>query len=69
MNVHKHMEVIFVITLAAVGLGSYALDSLPDAEARNSASAPVMRDVAAQGARQDAAPVAVVCAPKAARRA
>jgi hypothetical protein len=65
MNVHKHMEAIFVVALATVGFGTMLIDSVPEADA----SAPVMRDVAAQGARQDAAPVAVVCAPKAARRA
>jgi hypothetical protein len=69
MNIHKHMEVIFVVALAVVGFGSMAIDSMPEAEASASASAPVMRDVAAQGTKQDAAPVAVVCAPKAARRA
>jgi hypothetical protein len=76
MNIHKHMEVIFVVALAVVGFGSMAIDSMPeadmpvsDASASASASAPVMRDVAAQGTKQDAAPVAVVCAPKAARRA
>jgi hypothetical protein len=63
MNVHKHMEVIFVVTLAAVGLGSFALDSIPDAEARESAaaSAPVMRAVVVPGA----VPVVVVRAHKA----
>jgi hypothetical protein len=65
MNVHKHMEVIFVVTLAAVGAGSYALDSLPDAEARESASAPVMRAVVVPGAM----PVVLVRAPKAPGRA
>ena len=33
MNIHKHMEEIFVVVLAAVGLGSVALDYLPAAEA------------------------------------
>jgi hypothetical protein len=33
MNIHKNMEVIFVVALAAVGLGSFALDYLPEAEA------------------------------------
>jgi hypothetical protein len=67
MNVHKHMEAIFVVALATVGFGTMLIDSVPEADA--SARTPVMRDVAAQGAKQDAAPVAVVCAPKAARRA
>jgi hypothetical protein len=61
MNVHKHMEVIFVVTLAAVGLGSFALDSIPDAEAKASASAPEMRAVVVPGA----VPVVVVRAHKA----
>jgi hypothetical protein len=65
MNVHKHMEAIFVVTLAAVGAGSVALDSLPDAEAKASASAsaPVMRAVVMPGAM----PVVVVRAHKAPR--
>jgi hypothetical protein len=62
MNVHKHMEAIFVVALATVGLGSFALDSMPQASA--SASAPVMREVAAPASQ-----ALVMCAPKAARRA
>jgi hypothetical protein len=69
MNIHKHMEAIFVVALAVVGFGTMAIDSMPEADASASASAPVMRDVAVQGTKQGAAPVAVVCAPKAARRA
>lgn len=34
VNVHKHMEAIFVTILAALGLGSFALDYLPDAQAK-----------------------------------
>jgi hypothetical protein len=34
MNIHKHMEAIFVGALAVVGLGSYLLDSLPEAQAQ-----------------------------------
>jgi hypothetical protein len=67
MNIHKHMEVIFVVALATVGLGSFALDSMQVAGA--SASAPMMRNVAASGTQQGTAAVAVVCAPKAVRRA
>jgi hypothetical protein len=73
MNIHKHMEAIFVVALAVVGFGTMAIDSMPEAGA--SARAPVMRDAAsptampARGTAQSAAPVAVVCAPKAARRA
>jgi hypothetical protein len=65
MNIHKHMETIFVIALATVGLGSFALDSVPEANASASASAPVMREVAAAPAGQ----ALVMCAPKPARRA
>jgi hypothetical protein len=61
MNVHKHMEAIFVVALAVIGGGTLALDSVPEADA----SAPVMRDVAAPNA--DA--VVTVCAPKAPRHA
>jgi hypothetical protein len=62
MNVHKHMEVIFVVALATVGLGSFALDSMPEAGA--SAAAPMMRAVATPADR-----VVVVCTPKAPSRA
>lgn len=34
VNIHKNMEVIFVIALAAVGVGSYLLDVLPEAQAK-----------------------------------
>ena len=61
MNIHKHMETIFVVALATVGLGSFALDSMPQADA---SSAPVMREVAAPANQ-----AVVMCAPKAARRA
>jgi hypothetical protein len=67
MNVHKHMETIFVVALATVGLGTFALDSMQEADA--SASAPVMRNVAASGTQQGTAAVAIVCASRAARRA
>jgi hypothetical protein len=58
MNIHKHMEAIFVVTLAVAGAGKYALDSLPSAPARASA--------AAQGAKTAAVPAS---APAAAPRA
>lgn len=45
MNVHKHMEAIFIVALATVGLGTMVIDGMPEATA--SASAPVIRDVAA----------------------
>jgi hypothetical protein len=64
MNVHKHMEVIFVVALAVAGLGSMAFDSMSEANA--STSRTVLRDVAAAPA---AGAVAVMCASKAPRRA
>jgi hypothetical protein len=67
MNVHKHMEAIFVVALATVGFGTMLIDSVPEADA--SARTTVMRDVAARHATQGSAPVAVVCAPKAPQRA
>lgn len=33
MNIQKHMEAIFVTTLAVVGAGSVVIDRLPDAQA------------------------------------
>jgi hypothetical protein len=33
MNIHKHMEAIFVTTLAVIGAGSLVIDRLPDAQA------------------------------------
>lgn len=44
MNVHKHMEAIFVVVLAALGLGSFALDYLPEAAATPQAA--VERNIA-----------------------
>ena len=44
MNVHKNMEAIFVVLLAALGLGSFLLDYLPDAQAKP--QAPVARNIA-----------------------
>jgi len=43
MNIHKHMEAIFVIVLAVIGLGSYLVDELPEANAKT--PAPVARDI------------------------
>jgi hypothetical protein len=60
MNLHKHMEAIFVVALATVGLGSFAID-MPAASAR----APVMRAVAVAAPSGQAV---VMCAPKAAPR-
>ena len=44
MNIHKHMELIFVVTLATLGLGSFLIDSLPEAQAKP--AAPVARNIA-----------------------
>ncbi|MEH6435874.1 hypothetical protein [Massilia sp. DD77] len=54
MNIHKHMEAIFVVTLAALGAGSFALDSVPEAkatlpQARAQSAAPVERNIATAG--------------------
>lgn len=68
MNVHKHMEAIFVVALATVGLGTMVIDGMPEATA--GAHAPAIRDVAAAPAgAQGMAPVAMLCASKAAPRA
>lgn len=34
MNMQKHMEAIFITTLAIVGAGSIVIDRLPDAQAK-----------------------------------
>jgi uncharacterized integral membrane protein len=34
MNIHKHMEAIFLVVLAVIGVGSYLLDELPEAQAK-----------------------------------
>ncbi|WP_020655331.1 hypothetical protein [Massilia niastensis] len=62
MNIHKHMEAIFVVALAAIGAGSLALDSVPEAQARP--AAPVARDIATSGG---AMAVVIVRAPRLAR--
>ena len=62
MNIHKHMEAIFVVTLVVVGTGSFALDSVAEAQARR--SAPAARNGAALDAR-----AVVVRAPTLAQRA
>ena len=68
MNVHKHMEAIFVVALTVVGLGTMVIDGMPEATA--GAHTPVIRDVAAASARaQGTAPIAMLCASKAAPRA
>jgi hypothetical protein len=63
MNIHKHMEAIFVVTLAAIGVGAFALDSLPEADAK--AAMPLARDVATPGTMA----VVIVRAPRAERKA
>lgn len=68
MNIHKHMEAIFIVALATVGLGTMVIDGMPEATA--GASTPVIRDVAATPAKaQGAAPAAMLCASAAAPRA
>lgn len=44
MNIQKNMEMVFVSALAVVGLGSYALDNLPEAVAKT--PVPVERNIA-----------------------
>jgi hypothetical protein len=39
MNIHKHMEAIFVVTLVVVSAGTFALDSVREADAGQSATA------------------------------
>lgn len=53
MNIHKHMEAIFVVTLVVVSTGTFALDSVQevDAEGLAKASASIARDAAAADAR------------------
>jgi hypothetical protein len=62
MNIHKHMEAIFVVTLVVVSGGTFALDSVREADAGQSASA--ARDSATANAR-----AVVVRAPALAQRA
>jgi hypothetical protein len=56
MNIHKHMEAIFVGALAIAGAATIAIDSLPRAEARPAAQAaqaapalPAARNIATPG--------------------
>jgi hypothetical protein len=39
MNIHKHMEAIFVVTLVVVSTGTFALDSVRDADGGQAATA------------------------------
>jgi hypothetical protein len=56
MNIQKHMEAIFVVTLVVVSAGTFAFDGMWEADTWGSAS--VVRDGAARPAR-----TVVVCAP------
>lgn len=53
MNIHKHMEAIFVGALAIAGAATIAINSLPRAEARLAAQAapalPAARNIATPG--------------------
>ena len=49
MNMHKHMEAIFVVTLVIVSAGTFALDSVREADSGQSASS--ARDSATANAR------------------
>jgi hypothetical protein len=60
MKIHKHMEAVFVVTLAVIGVGTWVVDSLPEAEA--TASLPVARDIATPGTMA----VVIVHAPRSA---
>ena len=48
MNILKHMEAVFVATLALAGSTAYLIDTLPSAQANNmkAAAAPADRDMA-----------------------
>ena len=63
MNINKHMEVIFVTTLAVVGTGSFLADRLPEAKA--GPAAPAARNIGAPGHPA----VVIVRAQRAPRRA
>jgi hypothetical protein len=49
MNIHKHMEAIFVVTLAVVSTGTLALESLSSGDAEQSVA--VARENAVSQAR------------------
>lgn len=65
MNIHKHMEAIFVAALAVAGLGTLTIDSMADAEAGT--RAPMVREAASPSASAEA--LAVMCAARPGRRA
>jgi hypothetical protein len=62
MNIHKHMEAIFVVTLVVVSAGTFAFDCMRDADTWGTAS--VARDKAVRQAR-----TVVVRAPAVPQRA
>ena len=49
MNIHKHMEAIFLVTLVVASAGTFAFDSMRDADTWGTAS--VARDKAVRDAR------------------
>ena len=50
MNIQKHMEAIFITTLAVVGAGSLIIDRLPDAQASTARPAvPVENNIGTPG--------------------
>jgi hypothetical protein len=49
MNIQKHMEAVFITTLAIVGAGSLVIDHLPDANAKPAAAAPVANPIGTPG--------------------
>ena len=66
MNINKHMEVIFVTTLAIVGTGSFLADRVPEAKAESAEpSVPVARNIGTPGHPA----VVIVRASREARRA
>jgi hypothetical protein len=62
MHIQKHMEAIFIVTLVIVSAGTFAFDSVWEADTWGSAS--MARDKDARHAR-----TVVVCAPGAPQRA
>jgi len=64
MNIHKHMEAIFVTTLAVIGIGALVIDGISEAEARPMTwTMPVERAIATPGSMA----VVIVRAPRPAR--
>ena len=42
MNVMKHMEAVFVVAMSLAVSGSYVLEAIPEAQARNYSADPAM---------------------------